>query len=216
MFKLSPPVVFQEILAVRGGDKPYYSPEILVAKGGTMWARNGRWILPEMPRNIQGSFTCRKFTTWDRRLYFPSEGRPAEDFFALKNPTVSAGFELAILGTKGQHATSRPPKPLCPWLGRDLVYEIHKPFTLCFLHCRLQNTHTCTLTNTHTYTLTNTQTYTLTNTHTHTHSQTHTHKHTLTNTHIYTHSQTHTHIHTHKHTHTHTNLVTVDSIWTWQ
>ena len=33
-------------------------------------------------------------------------------FFALKNPTVSAGFEPANLGTKGQHATSRPPKPL--------------------------------------------------------------------------------------------------------
>jgi hypothetical protein len=32
-----------------------------------------------LPRNIQGSFTCRKSTTWDRRLYFPSEGRRAED-----------------------------------------------------------------------------------------------------------------------------------------
>jgi len=31
-----------------------------------------------------GSFTCRKFTTWDRRLYFSSEGRRAEDFFARK------------------------------------------------------------------------------------------------------------------------------------
>ena len=41
----------------------------------------------------------------------PSEGRRAEDFFALKNPTASAGFEPANLGTKGQHATSRPPKP---------------------------------------------------------------------------------------------------------
>ena len=51
--------------------------------------------------------------TWDKRLYFPSEGRRAEDFFfALKNPTASAGFEPAKLGTKGQHATSRPPKPL--------------------------------------------------------------------------------------------------------
>ena len=41
-------------------------------------------ILPKLrlPRN--GSFTCRKSTTWDRRLYFPSEGRRAEDFFALK------------------------------------------------------------------------------------------------------------------------------------
>ena len=38
--------------------------------------------------------------------------RCAEDFFALKNPTASAGFEPANLGTKGQHATPRPPKPL--------------------------------------------------------------------------------------------------------
>ena len=50
--------------------------------------------------------------TWDKRLYFPSEGRRTEDFFALKNPTASAGFEPANLGTKGQHATSRLPKPL--------------------------------------------------------------------------------------------------------
>ena len=34
-------------------------------------------------------FTCRKATTWDRRLYFASEGRRAEDFFALKK---SDGF----------------------------------------------------------------------------------------------------------------------------
>jgi len=32
-------------------------------------------------------------------------------FFALKNQTASAGFEPANLGTKGQHATPRPPKP---------------------------------------------------------------------------------------------------------
>ena len=80
----------------------------LAAKGGTTWARNAR-----LPRNIQGSFTCLKSTTWDRWLYFPSEGRRAEDFlFALKNPTASVGFEPANLGTKGQHATSRLPKPL--------------------------------------------------------------------------------------------------------
>jgi hypothetical protein len=50
--------------------------------------------------------------TWDRRLYFPAERRRAEDFFALRNPAASAGFEPANLGTKGQHATSRPPQPL--------------------------------------------------------------------------------------------------------
>ena len=90
-------------------------PETLVEKGGTTWARNDRRILPEndrLPHNIQGCFTCRKSTTWDKRLYFPFEGRRAEDFFALKNPTASDGFEPANLGTKGQHATSRPPKPL--------------------------------------------------------------------------------------------------------
>ena len=77
--------------------------EILAAKGGTTRARNGRWNLPEnalLPRNIQGSFTCRKSTTWDRWLYFPSEGRRPEDFFALKNPTASVGFEPANLGIR--------------------------------------------------------------------------------------------------------------------
>ena len=42
----------------------------------------------------------------------PSEGRRAEVFFRPKNPTASAGCEPANLGTKGQHATSRPQKPL--------------------------------------------------------------------------------------------------------
>ena len=50
--------------------------------------------------------------TWDRWLYFSSEGRRAEDFFTLKNPMASVAFEPANLGTKGQHATPRPPKPL--------------------------------------------------------------------------------------------------------
>ena len=33
-------------------------------------------------------------------------------FFRPKNPTALAGFEPPNMGTKGQHATSRPPKPL--------------------------------------------------------------------------------------------------------
>jgi hypothetical protein len=39
----------------------------------------------------------------------PSEGRRAEDFFALKNPTASARFEPATLGSKGQHTRSHLP-----------------------------------------------------------------------------------------------------------
>ena len=38
-------------------------------------------------------------------------------FFALKSPTALAGFELAKLGTKGQHATPRPPKPMLLYYG---------------------------------------------------------------------------------------------------
>ena len=77
---------------------------------GEKWPMNFAWKA-RLPRSIQESFTCRKSTTWDRWLYFPSEGRRAEDFFALKNPTASVGSEPTNLGTKGQHATSRPPKP---------------------------------------------------------------------------------------------------------
>jgi len=44
--------------------------------------------LPEIATStsIQGSFTCHKSATWEPQLYFPSEGRRAEDFFTLKNP----------------------------------------------------------------------------------------------------------------------------------
>jgi hypothetical protein len=43
-------------------------------------------------------------------------------FFALKNPTASAGFEPANLGTRGQHASSRPPKTL--WqIGIDISWK---------------------------------------------------------------------------------------------
>jgi hypothetical protein len=53
------------------------------------------------------------------------KGRLAEDFFALKNLTVSAGFEPANLGSKGQHSTSRPPKPLTRYLyGRNVFREL--------------------------------------------------------------------------------------------
>jgi hypothetical protein len=71
-----------------------------------------------LPRYIQGSFTCRKSATWDPRLYFPSEGRSAEDFSALKNPTASAGFETANLVPEASTLTPRPPKPLVLYVNR--------------------------------------------------------------------------------------------------
>jgi len=103
----------------------------LEAEGRTL---RGREMFPQissrirLPRNSKRSFTCRKSATWDRRLYFPSEGRRAEDFFALKNPTASAGFELANLGTKGQHATSRPPKPMLDIYWN--IFTMHGPINV--------------------------------------------------------------------------------------
>jgi hypothetical protein len=78
----------------------------LAAGVGTYGRGIGAGILPKcrLPRYIQGSFTCRKSATCDPRPYFPSKGRRTEDFSALKNPTVSAGFEPANLDTRGQHA----------------------------------------------------------------------------------------------------------------
>ena len=93
----------QEILAVRGGAKPYYfstfqlsplvvSPEILVAKCGIMWERNGRWTLPETPdfhvafRNLLHAVNLRHGT--DGFTSPPKEG-VLRIFFALKNPKAS-------------------------------------------------------------------------------------------------------------------------------
>ena len=45
-------------------------------------------------------------------------------FSPIKNPTASAGFEPANLGTKGQHATPRPPKPLI-LLYRGEFFKLH-------------------------------------------------------------------------------------------
>ena len=75
---------------------------------------------------LSGSFTCHENATWDKRFYFPSEGRCAEDFFALKNPTASAGFEPANFGTKGRHATSRPPRPLSLVVSNSVAYSRSK------------------------------------------------------------------------------------------
>ena len=51
-------------------------------------------------------------------------------FFVLKNPTASAGFEPANVGTKGQYATSRPAKPF--FFSLLLLLSIH--FVIPFLN----------------------------------------------------------------------------------
>ena len=84
----------------------------LAAEGGTLC---GREVFRQISSRIRLPCNSRDLlhaATWDRRLYYPSEGRRTEDFFVLKNLTASAVFEPANLGTKGQHVTSRPLKPI--------------------------------------------------------------------------------------------------------
>jgi hypothetical protein len=111
--------------------------------GGTVGEKCPR-ILPKcrFTRYIYGSFTCRKARTWDSRLYFPSVGRRARNFFALKirEPANSA--------TKGQHATSRPPKPLCKYV----LYYCHRVPTqlqLTNVSCHIYQMFKKTLTSRH-------------------------------------------------------------------
>ena len=101
MFKLSPPVVFKRsnLPTLTTSRLPRDPSSQRWNYVGEKWPMNFAWNA-RLPRSIQESFICRKSTTWDRRLYFPSEGRRAEDFFAQKNPTASAGFEPTNLGTK--------------------------------------------------------------------------------------------------------------------
>jgi len=83
------------------------------AEGGTMGEKLPR-ILAKVATSMSllGYFTCRKFTTWDRRIYFPSEGRRAEDFCARKIRRLRPGLNLRTWALKASTLTSRPPKPL--------------------------------------------------------------------------------------------------------
>jgi len=86
------------------------------AEGGTMDEKFPR-ILPKVSTStsLLGCFTCSKFTTWDRRLYFPTEGRRAEDFFDRKIRRLRPGLNPRTWVPKASTLTSRLPKPLFSW-----------------------------------------------------------------------------------------------------
>jgi hypothetical protein len=79
------------------------------AEGGTMGEKFCRkWRLP---RHFWVLLHAVKHDMGQTAL-LPLRRKACWGFFRPKNPTASAVFEPANLGTKGQHATSRPPKPL--------------------------------------------------------------------------------------------------------
>ena len=60
--------------------------------------------------------------------YRPSQKTSAQDFYILKNPSTSAGFEPANLGPKGEYITPRPPRQLIATLyfGFTLNYNLNE------------------------------------------------------------------------------------------
>ena len=55
-----------------------------------------------------GSFMCRKSTTWDQRLFFPSEGSHIQDFSTQKNPSSPAGLNAQTLDPVVSMITTGP------------------------------------------------------------------------------------------------------------
>jgi hypothetical protein len=44
-------------------------------------------------------------TTWSQKLYFPTEGKYAQDFYRPSKSIASAESELANLGSNGKHTS---------------------------------------------------------------------------------------------------------------
>jgi hypothetical protein len=71
--------------------------------------------------NRRGLFTCHKSATWDRRLYFPSEGRHAVDFFTWIIQRLRPDSNPRSWVPEASMLTTRPPKPLCLGTQRQLA-----------------------------------------------------------------------------------------------
>jgi hypothetical protein len=77
------------------------------------WEMAGHFGLRfRLPRKSQGSLTCCKSATWDRWLYFPSEGSHAVNFFAQKIRRLWLGSSPRSWVPEASILTTRPPKPL--------------------------------------------------------------------------------------------------------
>jgi hypothetical protein len=76
---------------------------------GWEWSDNFAEMTPFYA--ILGSFTCRKSATWVKWLYFPSEGRHAEDFFVWKIRQLQPRVNTLSRVPEASMLTTRPPKP---------------------------------------------------------------------------------------------------------
>jgi len=84
------------------------------AEGGTLRGRGMfRHISPRirLPRNSRDLLHAANLRHGTNGCTSPPKEGVLRIFSPLKNPTASAGYEPANLGTKSQHATSGPLKP---------------------------------------------------------------------------------------------------------
>jgi hypothetical protein len=83
---------------------------------GELWARNVRkfCLNADFHFIFRDLFHALHAVNYDMgpTALLPLRRKACWGFFRPKNPKASAACEPANLGTKGQHATSRPPKPL--------------------------------------------------------------------------------------------------------
>jgi hypothetical protein len=84
-------------------------PNNTSAPSSERWNCGREWCPAILP--FSGSFTCRKSATWDRRLYFPSEGRHAKDFFAREIRSLRPGLNPRTWVPEASMLTTRPPQP---------------------------------------------------------------------------------------------------------
>jgi hypothetical protein len=75
---------------------------------GREWTGNFAEMTPFYA--IYGSSTCQKSATWGKRIYFPSEGRHAEDVFARKIRRFRQGANPRSWVPEASMLTTRPPK----------------------------------------------------------------------------------------------------------
>jgi hypothetical protein len=107
------------------------------AAGGTV-GEKGPVILPKCRFPFRDLLHAVKLRHGTDGFTFHTKEGVLRIFFALENPTDSAGFVPANLGTKGQHATSRPPKTLASWVSLpdttgDRLVMVHS--TVSWMEC---------------------------------------------------------------------------------
>ena len=119
-------------------------PETLVVKGGTTWARNGRWILPEnarLPRNIQGSLHSVNLHGTNGFTSLPKED-VLRNFLPWKIRRFRPGLSPWTLVPK---ASTLPLDHRSRWHTPIIFNDYFFPTVTVVMRTRLSATFVCTL-----------------------------------------------------------------------